>query len=114
MPDEQLRIVERDAPTPGQVVGTVAFFDADGNPVEVGGSGSVAWADVTGKPTSFPPVIGTTATTAKAGNYAPSTAEVGNALKAKTQIAALTSVAAGADAAALVTAVNAIIAALKA
>lgn len=30
--------------------------------------GTVAWADVTGKPTTFPPVIGTTATTAKAGN----------------------------------------------
>lgn len=32
------------------------------------GGGAVAWADVTGKPATFPPVIGTTATTAKAGN----------------------------------------------
>lgn len=38
--------------------------------------GSVAWADVTGKPTTFPPVIGTTATTAKAGNYAPAWGDV--------------------------------------
>lgn len=30
--------------------------------------GTVAWADVTGKPTTFPPVIGTTATTALAGD----------------------------------------------
>lgn len=30
--------------------------------------GGVAWADVSGKPATFPPVIGTTATTAKAGN----------------------------------------------
>lgn len=34
-----------------------------------GGSSSVAWADVTGKPTTFAPVIGTTATTAAAGNH---------------------------------------------
>lgn len=32
------------------------------------GPSSVAWADVTDKPSTFPPVIGTTATTAKAGN----------------------------------------------
>jgi hypothetical protein len=32
------------------------------------GGGSVAWADVTGKPSTFPPAIGATATTAVAGN----------------------------------------------
>ena len=32
--------------------------------------GPPAWADVTGKPATFPPVIGTTATTALAGNTA--------------------------------------------
>ena len=67
--------------------------------------------------------IGTTATTAKIGNYTPTAAEVGTALKAKTQIAALTAVAV-ADATDLPTAqalanankaaINAIIAALKA
>ena len=35
-----------------------------------GGGGSTAWADVTGKPASYPPTIGTTATTAVAGNDA--------------------------------------------
>ncbi len=30
--------------------------------------GSVAWGDITGKPATFPPTIGTTATTALAGN----------------------------------------------
>lgn len=36
----------------------------------------VAWGDVSGKPSTFPPTIGTTATTAKAGNYAPAWADV--------------------------------------
>lgn len=67
--------------------------------------------------------IGTTATTAKAGNYTPTAVEVGTALKAKTQIAALAAVAVP-DATDLATAqalanankaaINAIIAALKA
>lgn len=34
------------------------------------------WEQVTGKPTTFDPVIGTTATTAKAGNYVPAWSEV--------------------------------------
>ena len=67
--------------------------------------------------------IGTTATTAKIGTYVPSTAEVGTALKAKAQIAALAAVAvpdatdlptAQALANANKAAINAIIAALKA
>lgn len=37
---------------------------------------SVAWEDVTGKPATFTPTIGTTATTAKAGNYQPTWAQV--------------------------------------
>jgi len=40
------------------------------NQIESGAGGAVAWADVTGKPTTFPPVVGTTATTALAGNTA--------------------------------------------
>lgn len=40
------------------------------------GGGGVDWADVTGKPATFPPVIGTTATTAKAGNYTPAWGDV--------------------------------------
>lgn len=44
--------------------------------VEASG-GSVAFADVTGKPATYPPTIGTTATTAKAGNYTPPNATAG-------------------------------------
>ena len=36
----------------------------------------VSWSSVTGKPTTFAPTIGTTATTAKAGNYVPTYAEI--------------------------------------
>lgn len=35
-----------------------------------------AWSTITGKPSTFPPTIGTTASTAKAGNYVPSWSEV--------------------------------------
>lgn len=34
-----------------------------------GGSGSVSWDDVTDKPSTFPPTIGTTADTAAAGDH---------------------------------------------
>lgn len=34
------------------------------------------WASLTGKPATFPPTIGTTASTAKAGNYVPTWGEV--------------------------------------
>ena len=52
-----LKIVSKDGIAAGRTVGEVALFDADGNPVDVGGgeSGPVAWGDVTGKPTTFPP-----------------------------------------------------------
>lgn len=46
-----------------------------------GGGGSVAWGDITEKPATFAPTIGTTATTAKAGNYAPTTDEVNWAMR---------------------------------
>ena len=36
----------------------------------------VSWSSVTGKPETFSPTIGTTATTAKAGNYVPTYAEI--------------------------------------
>lgn len=80
-----------------------------------GGSASVAWNDITGKPSTFAPTIGTTAATAKAGNYTPTSAEVGNALKAKAQIAALVSPTADyADLTAATAAIKSIIDALKA
>lgn len=59
--------------------------------------------------------IGTTASTAKAGNYTPTSAEVSNALKAKSQIAALVSPTANyADLTAATAAIKSIIDALKA
>lgn len=36
--------------------------------IEAAASGDVAWGDVTGKPATFPPTVGTTATTALAGS----------------------------------------------
>lgn len=54
-----------------QVVGTVTGGG--------GGGGSVAWNDITGKPATFAPTIGTTATTAKAGNYQPTAANISDA-----------------------------------
>ena len=45
--------------------------------VEAGGEAApVAWGDVTGKPSTFAPIVGTTATTAKAGNYQPAWGDV--------------------------------------
>src|SRR5699024_4801110 len=41
-----------------------------------GGADTVAWSAVTGKPSTFPPVVGTTAKTAKAGNYQPTWGQV--------------------------------------
>ena len=43
---------------------------------DVGAEDTATWAGVTGKPATFPPTIGTTSTTAKAGNYVPSWSEV--------------------------------------
>lgn len=43
---------------------------------EIGADSAPTWAEITGKPATFPPTIGTTATTAKAGNYVPSWGEV--------------------------------------
>lgn len=41
---------------------------------------SAAWADVTGKPSTFTPTVGTTATTAMAGNKVPTTTQRGGVL----------------------------------
>lgn len=60
-----------------------------------GGGGAVAWADVTGKPATFPPAIGTTATTALAGDTpllaigtTATTAKAGNAVQTAAQTTA--------------------------
>ena len=45
----QFEVVEQAAPTPGQMLGKIALFDGDGNPVDLGGGGgSVGVDDVTG------------------------------------------------------------------
>lgn len=74
-----------------------------------------------GKPETYPPTIGTTATTAKAGNYQPGYAEVQGAdagvraaMRNKPEILALTTGSTGLDLSALLGKVNALIAALKA
>lgn len=56
---KQVRVVAQDAPRPGQSFEHVAFFDADGEPIELGGGGAIAWGDVTGKPATFPPATHT-------------------------------------------------------
>ena len=68
--------------------GAVAWADISGKPATflptIGTTATTAkagnyqptWAQVTGKPTTFEPIIGTTATTAKAGNYVPTWSEV--------------------------------------
>lgn len=86
------------------VTGTVVFvIDADGTE-----GGTVAWDDVTGKPATFPPTIGTTATTAKAGDYQPTAANISDAtatgrsvLTAANAAAARTAIGAGTSSLAL-------------
>lgn len=78
---KQVRVVALDAPVVGQDFEPTAFFDEDGNPVPIGGGagGSVAWGDIDGVPAALTAAqaaatasiraIGTTATTAAAGNH---------------------------------------------
>lgn len=80
---KQVRVVPLGAPVPTQAMEATAFFDEDGNPVDLGGGGggggSVAWEDVTGVPSALTSAqsagtasiraIGTSGTTAAAGNH---------------------------------------------
>lgn len=93
-----------------EIVGKPAIFASD-------------WDKVGNKPSTFPPIIGETAVTAKAGNSKTSAVEIQTAIAAKAQIAALgtNSAAAPTDLlgaiaqiATLKTQLNAIITALKA
>lgn len=80
----QERLVATGTPVPGTDAKTYRASDGtlmEALPIDVTGGGSgeggpVDWADVTGKPSTFPPIIGTTPTTAKAGNYAPAWGDV--------------------------------------
>ncbi|WP_219727862.1 head fiber protein [Paenibacillus sp. F4] len=46
---------------------------------KTGAADSVPWSGITGKPSTFPPKVGTGATDAKAGNWLPKIAEVSDA-----------------------------------
>lgn len=70
---------------------------------------SAAWPDITGKPSTFTPTVGTTATTAMAGNKVPTTTQRGGVLLQAAQ--ANTSAS---DVAGLVTDFNALLAKLRA
>ena len=55
----------------------VAWADVTGKPTTFAPTThSHAWADITGKPATFAPTIGKTATTAKAGDYVPTWSEI--------------------------------------
>ncbi|PJN53661.1 hypothetical protein PAEVO_03820 [Paenibacillus sp. GM2FR] len=81
MPDFYQVIPAVDAPNlpHGRYPSYIVFLDADGDPIDIGGGGgpvTVAWADVSGKPSTFPPTIGTTASTAAAGNHTHAVANI--------------------------------------
>lgn len=76
------------------VSGDVAFTVTAAGAV----GGSVAWDDVTGKPTSFPPAIGATAVTAVAGNDTRLTAGAAGTATVRALGTAATTAAAGNDA----------------
>lgn len=55
---KQFVVVPAEAVDESQALGRIAFFDANGAPLDVSGGSepvSIAWADVTGKPTEFTP-----------------------------------------------------------
>lgn len=60
MANGQFMVVPADGIAPGQAVGRVELYDENGDPWQPGGDGpaTVAWADVTGKPASFPSAWG--------------------------------------------------------
>lgn len=53
----QYVVVPAEEPRPNQVLGRVSLFNEDGTPWEPGSGApaAVAWGDVTGKPSTFPP-----------------------------------------------------------
>lgn len=70
---------------------------------------SVSWTEVTGKPSTFTPTVGTTATTAMAGNKVPTSTQRGGVL-----LQAAQANTAAADVAGLVTDFNALLVKLRA
>ncbi|MCL9644970.1 hypothetical protein L2090_21135 [Rahnella victoriana] len=70
----------------------------------------IAWGSVTGKPTTFAPIIGTSATTAMAGNKVPTATERGGVLL-QTAIVSLTDSSGGTSGGNTVAAIPAVVAA---
>lgn len=87
--------------TQGQVLG----WGPDGLAWQDSAAGEVKWADVTGKPATFAPTIGTTATTAMAGNTPIPAAPTADTLSGATAVGK--SVMKAADAAAARSAIGA-------
>lgn len=73
--------------------------------------GSVSFTDLTNVPATFPPTIGTTATTAKAGNYTPPNATT--SVKGVVNQAAAQANSTATDVAGLVADLNALLAKLR-
>lgn len=55
---------------------TLGFTVPRGAKGDKGNTGTTEWSGINGKPATFPPTIGTTGTTAKAGDYQPSWEQV--------------------------------------
>lgn len=133
--------ITSDMLAPGAV--TTDKFAADAKAPSAATADEIAWSNVTGKPNTFPPTIGTTASTAAAGNHthaAATTSAAGfmsqamvtklngiaanavdatgavTAIAAKSQIAALSPIAdpANTNLEDVATLLNAVVAALKA
>jgi len=57
------------------------YLDDRGQFSDPGAASAPAWGDITGKPTTFPPVVGIGATEAMAGNKTPTATERGGVLQ---------------------------------
>ncbi len=74
---------------------------------KTGSADSVPWSGITGKPSTFPPKVGTGATDAKAGNWLPKIAEVSDATTVGKALMGATDAAAGRTAIGVTTATTA-------
>lgn len=68
----QYKVVTQDAPAKHQALGELALFDAEGNPVQIGGGepAPVTWAEVSNKPATvaaLPAAVGSAGQVLKAG-----------------------------------------------